>query len=297
MKVLNFGSLNYDYVYQVDHIVKPKETCSSLQMQTFCGGKGMNQSIALAKAGVLVFHVGMVGVEGDALIQECEKNGVDTTFIQKVDGKSGHTIIQVDKAAQNCILLYGGSNQKITSAFIDHVLSHFSQGDFLLLQNEINRLDEIIEKADKKGLQIVLNPSPYDEKLEACDLSKISIFILNEVEGEAITGEHEPEKIIKQLLARFPKAKIVLTLGEDGVLYADSTMHRKQDIFKVKAVDTTAAGDTFTGYFIAGLLNGDTIDTTLRMASMASAIAVTREGAAPSIPTREEVIAELQKVE
>lgn len=183
MKVLNFGSLNLDYVYSVDHMVAEGETLAAGGMNTFCGGKGLNQSIALAKAGVPVYHAGLIGEEGKSLLDACRENGVHTDFIRKIPGKSGHTIIQVDKSGQNCILLYGGANRSMTREFIDEVLSHFEKGDYLLLQNEVNLVDYMVDQAYEKGMEIILNPSPFDRNLEACNLSKISLFLMNEIEG------------------------------------------------------------------------------------------------------------------
>ena len=289
MKVLNFGSLNLDYVYSVDHMVMPGETLASGGMNIFCGGKGLNQSIALAKAGVPVYHAGMIGEEGGALLDACKEGGVKTDFIRTIPGKSGHTIIQVDKDGQNCILLFGGANRSITKEFVDEVLSHFEKGDILLLQNEINLLDYIIERAYEKKLTIILNPSPYNEALKSCDFSKVSMFLLNEVEGAQVTGQPEPEKILEELRRLYPDAKIILTLGSAGAVYQDAKVQYRQSIFPVKAVDTTAAGDTFTGYFIASILEGMSVPDGLRMAARASSVAVSRAGAAASIPLRREV--------
>lgn len=289
MKVLNFGSLNLDYVYSVDHMVTPGETLASYGMNTFCGGKGLNQSIALAKAGVPVWHAGLIGEEGDILLNTCKAGGVNADYIRKIPGKSGHTIIQVDKNGQNCILLYGGANQSITKDYVDEVLSHFEKGDILLLQNEINLLDYIIDCAYEKEMMIILNPSPYNERLDSCDFRKISMFLLNEIEGEQVTGEKDPDKILAELRVRYPNAKVVLTLGKDGSVYQYKEERYRQGIYQVKAVDTTAAGDTFTGYFISSIIEGMPVQEGLRLAAKASAIAVSREGATDSIPARSEV--------
>ena len=294
MKVLNFGSLNIDYVYSVDHIMREGETQACTKMERFCGGKGMNQSIALVKAGVGVFHAGMVGADGEWLLEMCQKSGVDTRYIRKTDGKSGHTIIQVDKNAQNCILLYGGANREITEEYIDEVLNEFEKGDIILLQNEVNLLDKIIEKAYEKEMIIILNPSPMDEAIKKCDLNKVSILLLNEIEGEQITGVTEPEKILDKLNALYPDMKVVLTLGGNGSVYQEKEKRCKQEIFPVKPVDTTAAGDTFTGYFIASVLEGMSVESGMEMAAKAASIAVSRKGAAASIPYREEVEKKLQ---
>jgi len=289
MKVLNFGSLNLDYVYSVDHTVAPGETESSSSLEVHLGGKGLNQSMALARAGVPVYHAGMIGEEGQPFLDACKESGVNSELIRQIPGKSGHAIIQLDKNSQNCILLYGGANRSITREYVDEVLSHFEAGDLMLLQNEVNELDYIIDQAYAKGMQIALNPSPFDAALDACDLSKITYFLLNEIEGGQISGKKEPDEILACMLEKFPESKIVLTLGSDGVVYQDKTQQHRRGIFKVKAVDTTAAGDTFTGYFIASVMNNMPIPDALEMCSKASAIAVSRMGATDSIPTVEEV--------
>lgn len=295
MKALTIGSMNIDHVYSVNHIVQPGETLTTSDMNIFLGGKGINQSMALAKAGATVYHSGMIGEDGEMFLDACKEYGVNSDYIKKIDEKTGHTIIQVDENAQNCILLYGGANQCLTKEFVDDVLSHFEKGDILLLQNEVNMLPYIIDKAYEKGMKIALNPSPYDEKLSACDLKKISVFLLNEIEGGQVTGLSDPEEILDKLLELYPDAQIVLTLGKDGAVYADKNNRYSQPIFKVKAVDTTAAGDTFTGYFLAGLMSGMEIPDILKMSAKASSIAVTRPGAVGSIPYRDEVIKALEE--
>lgn len=290
MKVLNFGSLNLDYVYQVESILIPGETQASKDRKTFCGGKGLNQSIALAKAGIPVYHAGMIGEEGDILLETCRDNGVNTEFIRKIQGPSGHTVIQVDKDGQNCILLFGGANRSITREFVDQVLENFEKEDLILLQNEISELDYVIDRAYEKGMTIILNPSPYDKGLEKCDLSKVSLFLVNEIEGYQITGEKEPDKILSRIKEIYPDARVVLTLGGDGSVFQDRTGIYRQGIYKVKAVDTTAAGDTFTGYFISSLIDRLPVEEGLKLAAKASAIAVSRPGATASIPMKEEVL-------
>lgn len=290
MKVLNFGSLNLDYVYQVESILIPGETQASKSRQTFCGGKGLNQSIALAKAGIPVYHAGLIGEGGEPLLDVCKENGVNAEFIRQIPGPCGHTVIQVDRNGQNCILLFGGSNRSMTKEFVDSVLDSFDEGDIILLQNEINELDYIIDRAYEKKMMIILNPSPFDSTLEKCDLSKISLFLMNEIEGFQITGEKEPDRILAKVKELYPKAKVVLTLGGDGSVYQDETGIYRQGIFKVKAVDTTAAGDTFTGYFISSVIDGMPVQDGLKLAAKASAIAVSRPGATASIPVRSEVV-------
>lgn len=290
MKVLNIGSLNIDYVYGVDHIVIPGETVSSKDMNMFAGGKGFNQSVALAKAGVEVYHCGIIGEDGKFFIDLCREYNINSDYIKTVSGKSGHTIIQVDSDAQNCILLHGGTNQKFTKDIIDDVFENFEKDDILLIQNEINMVPYIIDRAYSKDMKIILNPSPFNGKLKECDLNKIDTFLINEIEGEQITGSNNPEIIINSMKNKYPNAKVVLTLGKEGIVYLDGNKTYKQGIFKVKAVDTTAAGDTFTGYFISGLINKDDISEILKISAKASAIAVSRKGATSSIPERDEVL-------
>lgn len=295
MKILNLGSLNIDYVYSVDHIIMPGETQSTGGRNTYLGGKGINQSIAVAKAGAEIYHGGLIGEDGQMFLDACKEYGVHSDYLKKIDVNTGHTIIQVDKNGQNCILLFGGANQEFTEEFIDEVLANFEEGDILMLQNEINKMPYIIDQAAAKGMTIVLNPSPYNEKLDECDMSKVSIFLLNEIEGGQISGgETEPEKILDKILEMYPEVKIVLTLGGDGAVYADKTQRHHQPIFPVKPVDTTAAGDTFTGYFLAGMVEGMPIPDIMRMSAKASSITVTRPGAVQSIPLRHEVMEALK---
>ena len=291
MKVLSFGSLNIDYVYHVDHIVNKGETISSASLDVIPGGKGLNQSIALAKAGAKVFHAGKIGEEGTFLLDWCRENGVNTDWVGiETDTKTGHAIIQVDEHAENCIVLFGGSNQKQTKEQIDKTMEAFGKGDVLLLQNEINHLPYLIDKAYEKEMMIILNPSPMNEKIFECDLKKVSLFLLNEVEGEQISGVKDEKEMCAMLREKYSNAKFVLTLGSKGAYYFDQKDICFQEAFKVDAVDTTAAGDTFTGYFVAEMLNGSTVERALKVAAKASSIAVSRKGASVSIPVREEVV-------
>lgn len=291
MKILNFGSLNIDRVYSVENFVKPGETISSLSLDTFCGGKGLNQAIACKKAGSEVYMAGKVGSDGGVLLSKLKEFDVDVEHVMVDEAElSGHAIIQVEKGGQNNIILYGGTNRLISHDDIDKILSRFGEGDILLLQNEISSLDYIIEKARNMGMVIALNPSPMDSRLLRCDLSKVTYFIMNEIEAQAICGHDDADKAIEALHRQYPDAKIVITLGANGVKYFDGEKIYRHGIYKVDAVDTTAAGDTFTGYFLNGVLENMTAEDILAMASKASAIAVSRNGAADSIPVKSEVI-------
>lgn len=302
MKVLNFGSLNIDYVYSVDHFIRPGETMSSTGMEIFCGGKGLNQSIALAKAGAKVCHAGAVGKnDGERLTTALAEAGVDGSLVRRTEGLSGHTIIQVDRSGQNCILLYGGANQEISEDQIDETLERFAEGDLLLLQNEISGLPYLMEQAKRRGMKIYLNPSPVTEGLLEAPLQLVDCFILNEIEASDICAsrmgknvreaeeDQQPEQLPELLHELFPQAAILLTLGEKGSIYYDGNRRVSRPAFSVKAVDTTAAGDTFTGYFMASEAEGRDVEDCLLRATKAAALAVSRKGASASIPTADEV--------
>jgi len=292
MKILNFGSLNLDYVYDVDHFVRKGETIASREMRIFCGGKGLNQSVALSKAGAQVYHAGLVGQDGGILREMLLSAGVRGELVRCLpDTPTGNAIIQRDTTGDNCILLYGGANQKVTEEFVREVLAGFSAGDWLVLQNEISQIPYIVDLAYEKGMTIVLNPSPMDEKIQEISLCKIHYFLLNQGEAQALTGvQGDGTVLAHHLRKQFPDASVVLTLGEAGSLYIGKEGTVFQKAYRVPVVDTTAAGDTFTGYFVAEISAGKPVEQALDMAARASAIAVSRPGAAPSIPDRSQVV-------
>lgn len=284
LKILNFGSLNIDHVYRVKQFVTPGETVKSDNYVRKVGGKGLNQSVAMARAGAEVYHAGAVGADGGFLKDFMSRDGVDTTFVFDSEIPTGHAIIQVDDNGENCILLYGGANQSITEKDADNVLSSFSEGDFVVLQNETNIVPYVIDRAHEKGMKIFFNSSPITENMLSFPLEKVDCFILNEIEGEALTGESDIENIIVSLKRKFPKAEFVLTLGSKGSVFFSVNDYFFCVAEKVKAVDTTAAGDTFTGYFIAELASGKGVEGAMKKATSAAAKAVTVLGAAESIP-------------
>lgn len=299
MRVLNLGSLNIDRTYKVKHFVMPKETIKAVGYQEFCGGKGLNQSVALSRAGAEVYHAGCVGGDGDFLLNLLKEMKVNTGYIRRSESPSGHAIIQVDEEGQNNIIICGGANDDVTKEYIDEVLGKFEKGDLLLLQNEVSNIDYAIEKASGRGMVVAFNPSPVNEAIEACDLRRVNYFILNEVEGKylAKADSDEPGVIMEKLQERFPDAGFVLTLGENGAYYFDSEKKIHQKVYKTKAVDTTGAGDTFTGYFLAGIAAGRRIEEAMELASVAAGISVSRHGAAVSIPDIKEVSAVRDKNE
>lgn len=294
--VLNFGSLNLDYVYGVDHFVEPGETLSSTSYEVFAGGKGLNQSIAFARAGCKVFHAGCVGLEDGALLLNTLKEaGADVSNVRQLDDtRSGHTIIEVDKHGQNRILLYGGANHRQSREHIKEVIAKFAPGDLLMMQNEINDLGYIMQQAHERGLKIAFNVSPFSPALLDLPLNLCTYLLVNEVEAAAIckvSPATAGDELIELLSKILPKVNLVLTLGSQGSIFksAEGEIFH-QGIYKVKPVDTTAAGDTYTGFLLGLLLQGKSISEALPAAACAAAIATTVKGAGPSIPSLQQVM-------
>ena len=290
MSVLVFGSLNIDRVYSVEHLVRPGETVPASGMRLFAGGKGLNQAVAFARAGSKTHFAGAVGEDGEMLIRALQENGVDCSLVKRAPGASGHAVIQVDRDGRNSIVILSGANALNDENYIDFALAGFGAGDLIMLQNEISNVPLIIEKAHEKGLTVALNPSPFSEEIAKCDMNSVDHLVLNETEGRMMSGFEAPDRILEELHRRFERLNILLTLGEDGSVYLlrDGSVWR-QGIFETQAVDTTAAGDTFAGYFFTALMGGASPEEALRLSALASSIAVSRPGASPSIPFTSEV--------
>jgi ribokinase len=294
-KILNFGALNLDFVYTVPRIVKSGETISSVKREIFPGGKGLNQSIAAAKAmvnprsGGKVYHAGAVGKDGEMLVKLLRENNVNTDYVQICDTQTGHAVIQVDENGENGIFLFKGANHSITISEVEKSIAKFSKGDYILLQNEINVTADCLKIAKKHGLITVLNPSPISFSDEL-SLQLADIIFVNETESRVICGETDENKMLDAMGKILPESDIILTLGGKGVRCRTS----KGEIFTHKAYsvevsDTTAAGDTFTGFYIAAVSAGKSVPEALKIASAAAAISVSRKGASVSVPTFNEV--------
>jgi ribokinase len=290
MKIINYGSLNIDYVYRVPHISQPGETLCSRTFEVFTGGKGANQSVALARAGAKVFHAGKVGTDSKWMIEKLAESEVDVSLVAVSDGKTGHAIIQVDDKGENSIVLFPGVNRQITRSETEKALIKVEKGDILLQQNEINEVPYIIKVGHKHGMKICLNPAPFSKEVLDYPLHLVDILIVNEIEGKGLSGENTPDKIVSVLSRKFPKAEIILTLGSKGVMYKSMREEVTVPAVKVKSVDTTAAGDTFIGYYLASWLENKPVKQSLEIACKAAAICVSRKGAQDSIPYIEEVL-------
>ena len=289
MNVLNFGSLNIDYVYKVSHIVKPGETIKAFRRNIYAGGKGLNQSIAMARAGVPVFHAGCVGEEKNFLLSTLQENSVNTEYIKVVDGNSGHTVIQEENNGQCSVMIYSGANYLITKTHIEEVLNMFKENDILILQNEINNLKYIMEKAYDIGMKILFNPSPYTDEIKDLPLNLVSYFVVNEYEGRNLFNTTENDEIITNAKKMYPDCNILLTLGDIGALYYSDGVIVYQSAYMTKIIDTTVAGDTFLGYFVHGLINDVPMKNALDIAAKAASIAISRYGSVETIPTMDEL--------
>lgn len=293
MNIYNFGSINIDYVYKVNHFVKPGETLACSSVTSFAGGKGYNQTIALARAGASVKHIGTIGSDGRGMVETLTQEGVDVSNIAVVpDLQTGHAIIQVVPDGQNSIIVAAGANFATGREFVEKALKTASSKDFLLVQNETSCVAEAIEIARQQNVKVALNPSPMDKKILELPLDKVDCFLVNEEEAFSLSGfKDAPESVLGKLHLQFPDACVIMTLGSDGVIAIEPTgAVSRADAYKVNAVDTTAAGDTFTGYFLASVTNGESVKEALEIASAAAAISVTRPGASPSIPYKKEVL-------
>lgn len=294
IEVLNFGSLNIDHVYHVSHFVRPQETLAVGGYRKFAGGKGLNQSVALARAGLRVAHAGKCGTDGAFLADTLREAGVDVRFLLRSEGPTGHACIQVDSSGQNAILVAPGANQEITGREVDETLAGIPAGTLLLLQNEINDIPLLMRNAARKGLRIALNPAPCGPEVADYPLELCDFLFVNEVEAAQLTGlaVSDPGLLLDGLVRRCPRSEVILTLGADGAWCASEGRRFYREAFPVRVVDTTCAGDTFIGYFLAARLHGASVETAMRTASRAGAMTVSRAGAAVSIPALAEVMAE-----
>lgn len=214
MRIINFGSLNIDKVYQVEQFVRPGQTITAKDYAVAAGGKGLNQSLAAARAGAEVLHAGAIGAEGRFMADLLRESGADTSLLREVDGPSGHAVIEINAAGQNRIIVFGGANRSMTSEYIERVLDTARPDDWVLLQNEVNLVPEIIRRAHEKGLRVVFNPSPVPENLDALPLACVSLFMVNEIEAAQLAGTDanaDFEDTLTALRAKYPNASVVMT--------------------------------------------------------------------------------------
>lgn len=290
MRITNIGSCCIDHVYSVPHFVKPGETLTSTSYDIHPGGKGLNQSLALAKAGASVHHAGMIGEDGAWLKALLDNAGVDTLSLEVVNAPTGHASIQISPDGENAIVITGGANRQIAPAHIDRWFKHTEPGNYVLIQNEISNLASVFEAAEAYKQRLVFNTAPMSGDVMDLPLDQVELFILNEIEAEAITGEKDPKQILSAMLEIYPKSSTILTLGAAGAIFKNRQDEFHQSAVKAEVIDTTGAGDTFTGFFLAHYIDERPIEECLSVATKAASICVSRSGAATSIPDLSEVI-------
>ncbi len=292
--ILVVGSLNTDYVIDVETVVSEGETVLGSSSESHFGGKGANQAVALARLGATVTMAGAVGKdeEGKALKNALEDEGINTSFIQTLNGVlSGKAFIQ-RTAHDNAIVVAPGANMAFDGALDDLPLDSF---DLLVLQNEIPMSvnEKFIEKAQAKGLTIIYNPAPA-QSISNSVLRKIDYLILNETEARTLTGlntfEEGAIKMLLNQLSGMVKQSVILTRGAKGVSYTHGETTLSMPAFQITPVDTTGAGDSAVAGFSFALSQGKSLHESIRLAQMCGALAATKKGAQPSLPTMKEVL-------
>lgn len=288
----NYGSINIDHVYRVPHLVRPGETLSSHSYRQVLGGKGANQSLAVARAGGDLTHWGRLSQSDRWVLETLAAAGVDTSHVELTTEASGHAVIQVDARGENAIIVHPGANHGFTDAQQDALLAATTPGDWLLLQNECNSLGRLISRAADQGMRVAFNPAPMTAEVRHLPLERCQLLFLNRGEAAMLVDQDERascDLLLDVLQQQLPQVAVVLTLGNEGVCYQHGDTRLRLAAHRVAARDTTAAGDTFIGYFIAACQHDPDVTSALRLASTAAALCVQREGAAPSIPVLSEV--------
>ncbi|SDE65386.1 ribokinase [Limimaricola pyoseonensis] len=285
MTLWNLGSINADHVYAVPHIPAPGETLAATGLSRGLGGKGANMSVAMARAGGRVAHLGAVGADGGWMLERLEGYGVDCAHVQRHDGPSGHAIITVDAAAENAITIWPGANREIDPEAVKRALERAERGDLFVTQNETSLQVEAAAQAHAQGLTVAYAAAPFDADAVRAVLPHLDLLVLNEIEAQQLA------QALGQPVEALPVPNVVVTLGAKGCDWIETASGARHhvDAPRVEAVDTTGAGDTFTGYLLAGLSQGLAMPEALARATRAAALKVGRHGAADAIPTLEEV--------
>lgn len=285
MAIYNLGSINLDNVYLVPHLPEPGETLAATGFQQGLGGKGANMSVAAARAAARVIHIGAVGADGRWAVERLLEYGVDTRFIATSTVATGHANICVDPAGENSIVIFGGANQKISADDLGRALSEASTADTLLLQNETNAQTEAVRLAKSMGLRVVYAAAPFDVSAVRAVMDHVDLMVLNAVEAAQLESETGSK------LIELPISDIIVTRGSKGCDWISKSAGQIQhfDAIKTEVIDTTGAGDTFTGYVAAGLDRGMPMGQAIGLATRAAALMVGRLGTADVIPDLKEI--------
>jgi ribokinase len=289
MAIYNLGSINIDHFYKVPHLPEPGETLAASAYSTGLGGKGANQSVAASRAGSEVHHIGAIGLDGQWIIEKLQGLGINTERISTLNVPTAHAIINVDQAGENAIVIFSSANVMQDKARIRTAFADATKGDFCVLQNETNLVEFAAQHAKAKGLRVVYSAAPFDAGAVQAVLPYIDILVVNEVEAQQLSSE------LGISVETLSTTEVLMTRGSDGASFTTNGSTIEMPAFKVEPVDTTGAGDTYLGFFVAGLDQGKTTQDALRFAAAGAAIQVTREGTADAIPSLVEVSEFLMK--
>ena len=285
MTIWNLGSINADHVYALDHVPAPGETLAATALTTGLGGKGANMSVACARAGAHCAHIGAIGPDGAWARDRLTAYGVDIRHIATVPHPTGHAIIAVAADGENSIILLPGANRMLPDTLVAAALSQARTGDWFVTQNETNQQAAAMALARQMGLRTAYAAAPFDAAAVQAVLPHTDLLILNAVESAQLTAATGlgPDQL--------PIPDIIVTLGSDGARWHDNRTHQTRHFpaVPVTPVDTTGAGDTFTGYVLAALDRGQPMAQAITLAARAAALKCTRHGAADAIPDLAEV--------
>ncbi|MBE0405075.1 MULTISPECIES: ribokinase [Halomonas] len=290
--IYNYGSINIDYIYHVPYFVRPGETQRCDGHSVGLGGKGANQSLSIACANGLVSHWGRVSSKDAWAVEELKRAGVNVCDIELTQQPSGHAVVQIDEQGENSIILFPGVNHGAEKERLAFLLSKVKSGDTLLVQNECDGLGYIIPLAVSHGCNVIFNPAPMTADVSELPLDQCKLLFFNRTEAASLLEipiESSASDLLRKLRNKLGSAEIVLTLGSEGAWYLYNSETYFQAALPVRAIDTTAAGDTFVGYFLAARQAGAEPFECLKRATAAAALAVQYRGAASSIPKAEEV--------
>ena len=285
MSVWNLGSINVDLFYRLPHLVQPGETLPATAHEIGLGGKGANQSVAVARAGAEVHHLGMIGADNTWVLDRLTGYGVDVAHVGRADAATGHALILVDEAGENAIVTYAGANYRQSLDAVTAALGGAAAGDIFMLQNEVSLKVESARIAQEKGLFVVYSAAPFKADVVGEMLPHVDLLVLNEVEAEQLA------EALAMPVPEIPVANLIVTRGAKGASWREQATgeETRVEAFAVTPVDTAGAGDCFIGYVVAGLDQGLSRAEALRLGAAAAALKVTRPGTADAIPSRAEV--------
>ncbi|WP_050928849.1 ribokinase [Aestuariivita boseongensis] len=285
MTIWNLGSINLDLIYGMDRLPGRGETVAATSKAEFLGGKGTNMSVAAARAAARVCHIGAVGPDGRWAKDRLLEYGVDTRHIAQIDSPTGHAIVAVEVAGENQIIIFSGANRAIPPELVSNALAEAQTGDILILQNETNAQVETAQMGKELGLRVCYAAAPFDADAVKAVLPFLDFLILNAVEAQQL------QTALGTAISDLPVRDIIVTKGADGAewICTETGSNQAFPARKVQAVDTTGAGDTFTGYVLAGLDRGMPMAQAISQAMLAASIMVTRHGTADVIPDLKDI--------